>query len=126
MSQSTGYAMARSITALQSFLKHTACKGSSKEKGYHWWLPSKTRADYTKLFEVIKNALCARHVTVGTLGVGHFDFEVSAISASEDVLAGVTVKGCLFHFSQCLMRKLAELGLRVRFLSVDGYRNMNS
>lgn len=87
---------------------------------------SKTRADYTKLFEVIKNALCARHGTVGTLEVGHFDFEASAISAFEEVFVGATVKGCLFHFSQCLMRKLAELGLRVRFLSADVYRNLNS
>ncbi|KAH9377354.1 hypothetical protein HPB48_023156 [Haemaphysalis longicornis] len=90
-------------------------------------MPSKTRADYSKAFsKVIKNALWARHGTVGTLGVGHSDFEVSAIPACEDVFAGVTVKGCLFHFSQCFMRKLAELGLRVRFLSVDVYRNMNS
>ncbi|CAN7988539.1 unnamed protein product, partial [Ixodes pacificus] len=75
-------------------------------------LPNKTSATYDKLFAVIRDALTRRFGSVGALQVAHFDFEEAAITSCKQQFRGVTTKGCLFHFGQCLTRKIASLGLQ--------------
>ncbi|CAN7938774.1 unnamed protein product, partial [Ixodes hexagonus] len=81
-------------------------------------MPDKTRASYTKLFEVVRSALCARCGDVGQIEVGHFDFEMVAISTFEATFPTATSKGCLFHLAQCVNRKMTQLGLRLVSLAL--------
>ena len=39
------------------------------------------------------------------------DFEQGAINAFKEEFPGVEVKGCHFHFTQCIWRKIQDLGL---------------
>ena len=43
------------------------------------------------------------------------DFEEGAIRAFKEEFPGVQVKGCHFHFTQCIWRKIQELGLSVEY-----------
>ncbi|XP_064463978.1 uncharacterized protein LOC135375191 [Ornithodoros turicata] len=77
-------------------------------------LPSRSAATYAELFNVTKDALTSRFGTVGALECGHFDFETGAIGRFEAVFR-VQAKGCLFHFIQCITRKVGELGLQTLY-----------
>jgi MULE transposase domain len=46
--------------------------------------------------------------------VVHTDFEMAAINALYNVF-GVHPTGCLFHFTQCIYRKVIELGMKVEY-----------
>ena len=41
-----------------------------------------------------------------------FDFEIGTIKAFQKVFPNSKVKGCLFYFSQNLMRKLCKISLK--------------
>ena len=43
------------------------------------------------------------------------DFESEMIAAVQEVLDNARIRGCLFHFSQALWRKMQDLGLTVRY-----------
>ena len=43
------------------------------------------------------------------------DFERSAMNAYEEVFPGITIKGCHFHMTQSLWRKIQELGLATEY-----------
>ncbi|KAG0438058.1 hypothetical protein HPB47_017161, partial [Ixodes persulcatus] len=78
-------------------------------------LPGKTATTYQKLFEVVRDALTSRFGSTGAQQIVHFDFEAAAIASCQQVSPGVTTKGCLFHFVQCLTRKIGELGLQTLY-----------
>ncbi|KRX18518.1 hypothetical protein T07_6660 [Trichinella nelsoni] len=44
------------------------------------------------------------------------DFETALIPAVQASFPGVQVQGCYFHFCQAVLRKVADLGLRTRYL----------
>lgn len=46
------------------------------------------------------------------------DFEIATIKAIENLFPNCIVKGCLFHFTQAIWRKVQNLGL-VRFYNTD-------
>ncbi|KAM7298552.1 uncharacterized protein ISCGN_019146 [Ixodes scapularis] len=75
-------------------------------------LPDKTRATYTKFFEVVCTALI---LACGDkeLQFGHFDFKMVTISTFEVAFPGAESKECLCHFAQCVIRKVAQLGLQL-------------
>ncbi|KAM7300072.1 hypothetical protein ISCGN_020636 [Ixodes scapularis] len=73
-------------------------------------LPDKTRATYTKFFEVVCTALISA-CGGKELQFGHFDFKMVTISTFEVEFPGAESKGCLCHFAQCVIRKVAQLGL---------------
>ncbi|KRZ48692.1 hypothetical protein T02_10433, partial [Trichinella nativa] len=45
-----------------------------------------------------------------------YDFETALIPAVQASFPGVQIQGCYFHFCQAVLRKVAELGLRTRYL----------
>lgn len=69
-------------------------------------LPDKTRATYTKFFEVVCTALISA-CGDGELQFGHFDFKMVTISTFEVAFPGAESKGCLFHYAQCVICKMA-------------------
>lgn len=43
------------------------------------------------------------------------DFEKGAISALKNVFPNASIKGCNFHYNQCIFRKIQELGLQKEY-----------
>ena len=73
-------------------------------------LPNKQQATYHRLFEILKehqNALAPQNVMV--------DFELAVLSAIDALFPDSSKKGCFFHFSQVIFRKIQFLGLQVRY-----------
>jgi hypothetical protein len=68
-------------------------------------LPNKRRETYAALFDELR--MLADNLAPRTIMM---DFERSAISAFQESFPGAEVRGCFFHFQQCLYRKLQELG----------------
>lgn len=73
-------------------------------------LPNKRSATYVNLFEKIKSLLVNFKVK-RILS----DFEMALIGSIKTCFPGVSHKGCFFHFSQCLYRKISALGLKSRY-----------
>ena len=44
------------------------------------------------------------------------DFERACVRAWKDCFPGINIQGCLFHFKQAIMRKLAKLNLKTLYL----------
>jgi hypothetical protein len=44
------------------------------------------------------------------------DFERGAIGALKNIFPNALIKGCNFHFNQCLFKKIQELGLSAKGL----------
>ena len=73
--------------------------------------PDRTKSTYKKMLRQLKQ--CA---TVNLQPSQVFvDFEEGAIRAFKEEFPGVQVKGCHFHFTQCIWRKIQELGLSVEY-----------
>lgn len=69
-------------------------------------LTKRDKTSYTKLFEVIKTAIPNFSPTKFTL-----DFEKASMAAIKEVFPEAEIKGCYFHFSQCIWKKGKQLGL---------------
>ena len=50
------------------------------------------------------------------------DYESAAIKALEEVFPTAAISGCLFHFSQAVLRKVATLGQRSQYLLDQEFR----
>ena len=74
-------------------------------------LPNKTKNVYTLFLNELRTAainndlvLNPKYVTV--------DFEQAVIRSLKNVFPNTLVKGCNFHYNQCIFRKIQELGLQ--------------
>ena len=73
-------------------------------------LPNKQQATYNRLFEILKehqNNLAPQNVMV--------DFELAVLNAITTSFPDSSKKGCFFHFSQAIFKKIQSLGLQVRY-----------
>jgi hypothetical protein len=52
----------------------------------------------------------------------NIDFETGAISALEQVFTGSKISGCLFHFGQCVWRKVQALGFSTEYNTYSDVR----
>lgn len=68
-------------------------------------LPDRKEATYRRLFTLLEKSSKFKPEKV------HIDFERAAINALKQTFLEVKIKGCNFHFNQCLWRKVQELGL---------------
>lgn len=73
-------------------------------------LPDKRRETYSRMFELLKTHARSMGKTFDP-PTFQLDFEVSMLKSIEARFPTATVKGCYFHFAQCLWRKVQELGL---------------
>lgn len=68
-------------------------------------LPSKSQQHYERMLTLIKEA-AERDATALNFPMALCDFEIAAINAIETVFPDVMVKGCYFHFTQSIIRKV--------------------
>lgn len=72
-------------------------------------LPDKTNTTYLRLLQLIRN--CAiDHRLCFNPGKIHIDYEQAVINAKSSSFSISVVQGCQFHYSQCLWRKVQEIG----------------
>uniref|UniRef100_A0A2A4J8U0 MULE transposase domain-containing protein n=1 Tax=Heliothis virescens TaxID=7102 RepID=A0A2A4J8U0_HELVI len=69
-------------------------------------LPNKEEVTYLRLFELIKKYLPGMTPTYYQT-----DYELPAMNAFKIVFPDVTIRGCLFHYSQAINRKAKKLGI---------------
>lgn len=74
-------------------------------------LPDKTQATYTRMLRELRN-IPGINLQPQTVLI---DFEVAEKNALEAVFPGVSVKGCFFHFSQNIWKKVQGNGLVDRY-----------
>ena len=74
-------------------------------------LPNKTKSCYVSLFNELRSATVKNDLILNPKYITT-DYEQGAISAIKRVFPNSTIKGCNFHYNQCLFRKLQELGLQ--------------
>lgn len=77
-------------------------------------LKNKSRATYTRLFEVIRDKVIQNGGNFLSLHTVLLDFEQAAHDAAREVF-NVETKGCLFHFGQCLIRQINSIGLKLTY-----------
>ncbi|XP_003740616.1 uncharacterized protein LOC100902345 [Galendromus occidentalis] len=76
----------------------------------YFLLPNKQEATYRRMFCLLK-ALAASLGLSFNPRVFQLDFEVATLKAIRREFSTADLKGCNFHFQQCLWRKIQELGL---------------
>ena len=73
-------------------------------------LPDKSETTYIKFLEAVKNfdpSFFPSSITT--------DFEPAMIKATKHVFPNTIQKGCFFHFSQCIVRKIQACGLKQQY-----------
>lgn len=73
-------------------------------------LPDKCARTYIDLFEAVKSfdeRLAPEIISA--------DFEIAVINSLRSVFPTARLQGCFFHFTQAIMRKIAESGLKKRY-----------
>ena len=78
-------------------------------------LPDKTQATYTSLCRELRNININGNIQPLQPRTILIDFELAVKNALEAVFPGVIVKGCFFHFSQNIWRKIQANGLQGRY-----------
>ena len=71
-------------------------------------LPNKTKLTYISFFNEVRNVAIKNDLILNPKFIT-IDFEQDAINALKHVFPNVTIKGCNFHYNQCLFKKLQEL-----------------
>ena len=77
-------------------------------------LPGKSRDMYMRLFRHLRDVADQHQLQFNprTLLV---DYEAAVKRAAEEVFDDVSVKGCFFHYTQCIWRKAQHLGLPIPY-----------
>ncbi|XP_060071015.1 uncharacterized protein LOC132550930 [Ylistrum balloti] len=75
-------------------------------------LPGKSQLLYTRFLE--KSTMKERQLQLNPTVI-FMDFESAAQNAAKSISQGITVKGCFFHFTQCIWRKTQQLGLHTYY-----------
>jgi len=89
--------------------------GESYPPLVYFLLPGKTSAIYERMLIITKDLLFEDFGIILNPKSFMVDFEVAMRKAIEKVFPEATVKGCFFHLTQSLTRKVASLGLKSRY-----------
>ena len=76
----------------------------------YFLLADKEKETYTRVFDLIKTYAASKGLVFSPPRF-HIDYEVAMILAIEESFPGVEVKGCNFHYTQALWRKVQKRGL---------------
>ena len=81
-------------------------------------LPNKFQTTYIRMLTILKNKVAELTQQQLRPQLFQVDFEIPVINAIEKVI-GCQVKGCAFHFTQCLFRKVQSLGFVNEYNKLD-------
>ena len=82
------------------------------------FLPNKQTSTYVALLRIIQD-FCLEHNITFNPGCIHIDFEQSMIAAIRSVFQAGTIRGCTFHFGQCIWRNAQNFGLLKQSRNLD-------
>ncbi|KAK3088597.1 hypothetical protein FSP39_021128, partial [Pinctada imbricata] len=77
-------------------------------------LPGKSETIYTRFLQLLKDECLRRRLPLRPLEF-FADFENAARKAIKTVFPSTELRGCFFHFTQCIWRKTQSLGLAVPY-----------
>lgn len=86
-------------------------------------LPNKREETYTRFFTLIREAAFQRGIELAP-GTVLVDFEIASWSAIASVFPESTIRGCFFHYCQCIWRKVQGCGLAVRYTEDDNLKRL--
>ncbi|KAF0722630.1 MULE domain-containing protein [Aphis craccivora] len=92
------------------FLKYDSVRYSNVLQSVYVLLTDKKEKTYGRMFQALKSitiGLCPKTIMV--------DFEKAAMNAINYEFPETEVKGCFFHFSQCIWRQIQDAGLQTRY-----------
>ena len=80
----------------------------------YFCLPNKTANTYVKMLQMIQQRIPIRATRF------QIDYEGAARNAINQVFPDKTTKGCFFHYTQCLWRKVQQIGLVTDYNTGEG------
>ena len=86
-------------------------------------LPNKTKATYRRFFSILKSAVNDRQ-SVLTPESWMIDFETAARNAWKETFPNTTIRGCFFHFTQCVWRKIQNCCATTEFRDNDSFHQL--
>lgn len=86
-------------------------------------LPAKSQVIYARLFTLLKHHMTLLNLPF-TPTTAFADFEGAAHNAIRQVLPNITMKGCFFHFTQCIWRKAQSTGLQTLYRDNDDVKTL--
>ncbi|XP_034316249.2 uncharacterized protein [Magallana gigas] len=86
-------------------------------------LPGKSEGIYQRFFRLLMN-YCGEINVVFQPQIVMCDFEVAVRNVLQRVFPEATVKGCFFHFTQCIWKKTQSLGLATMYRNNDGVQKL--
>lgn len=86
-------------------------------------LHNKTSATYRRLFSLFRTAVSERQSAL-TPETWMIDFEVTARNAVGGIFPNTTIRGCFFHYTQCIWRKVQNCGLTTEFRENEEFHRL--
>ena len=80
----------------------------------YFCLPNKTTSTYVKMLQIIQQRVSIRATRF------QIDYEGAARNAINQVFPDKMIKGCFFHYTQCLGWKVQEIGLVTEYNTGEG------
>lgn len=84
--------------------------GSNYPPCIYFLLPNKTQATYERMIDILLSVMPGLQPEKVLT-----DFETAAINAFRKKIPSASTSGCFFHLSQCVIRKIASVGLKARY-----------
>ena len=79
------------------------------------FMARRRKRDYKEVLKALIDE-CKEHGLTFNPKEVMIDFEMAAKKAYEELLEGIIVKGCLFHYGQSLFRKFVLIGFKTEYL----------
>jgi len=86
-------------------------------------LPNKKEDTYVRFFTLLRDAVLVRD-SVLTPGTFLLDFEIAAWNSVNTVFPLAQIRGCFFHYCQCIWRKVQGCGLATRYCDDDNLKRL--
>ena len=86
-------------------------------------LPNKTRETYRRFFSILQTEANNRNLRL-TPTVVMMDFEKASQLSVQEVFQTASVRGCFFHYTQCLWRKVQGPGLVRNFRESEDLKTL--
>ncbi|RWS22729.1 uncharacterized protein B4U80_09036 [Leptotrombidium deliense] len=88
-------------------------------------LPSKSAATYMRLLNLLRDWISSFGFTLSPKEI-MVDYEQAMITTIRRVFPNTRVRGCLFHYTQCIYRHVQSCGLSVEYLHSIGNDESNN